>query len=53
MECQILSTLSFDLTFPTANRFHERFMKIVGEDDGMQHYSMFLIELALVDIRML
>lgn len=32
MEFQILSVLQFDLTFPTALRFLERFTKVIGED---------------------
>ena len=35
MEYTILSTLSFDLTFPTALRFLERYHKLVGEDTGV------------------
>lgn len=32
MEFSILNTLSFELTFPTSNRFLERFMKLLGDD---------------------
>ena len=32
MEFRILSVLQFDLTFPTALRFLERFTKVIGED---------------------
>jgi len=32
MEFLILSTLSFDITFPTSLRFLERYMKLIGED---------------------
>jgi cyclin B len=32
MEFSILSTLSFDLTFPTAHRFMERYSKLLGDD---------------------
>jgi len=39
MEFHILNTLGFDITFPTANRFLERYMKIVGEDKNVQNYS--------------
>lgn len=53
MEYNILSTLDFDFTFPTSFRFLERYMKITGEDKELMFYSLFLIELALVDIQML
>jgi hypothetical protein len=53
MEFHILNTLSFDITFPTSLRFLERYMKLIGEDQNVMNYSQFLIELALVDIRML
>lgn len=32
MEFHILSTLSFDCTFPTPYRFLERYLKVLGED---------------------
>jgi G2/mitotic-specific cyclin-B, other len=53
MEFSILSTLSFDCTFPTPYRFLERYVKLIGEDSTLHNYALFLIELALVDIRML
>ena len=53
MEFLILSTLSFDLTFPTANRFLEKYMKLLEDDITVMQYAQFLIDLALVDIRML
>ena len=53
MECHILTTLDFDFTFPTSFRFLERYVKITGEDREIMFYSLFLIELSLVDIQML
>jgi hypothetical protein len=53
MEYHILSTLSFDITFPTAHRFLERYIKFIGDDNQVFNYAMFLIELSLTDIRML
>jgi hypothetical protein len=53
MEYNILSTLSFDITFPTALRFLERYLKLIGEDSVLSNYSLFLIEIALTDIRMI
>jgi cyclin B len=53
MEFQILSALSFDITLPTPLRFLEQFIKSVSQDVALLHYSQFLIELALTDIRMI
>ena len=53
MEYNILNTLSFDLTFPTAFRFLEKIGKRVGADEKIIQFATYLIELALVDIRML
>ncbi len=53
MEFSILSTLSFDLTFPTANRFIERYSQLLGDDEKVVTLANFLVELALIDIRML
>ena len=53
MEFAILNALSFDLTFPTPFRFLEKFSKKLNADPAMTHYAGFLLELALVDIRML
>jgi hypothetical protein len=53
MEYLILSALSFDVTFPTANRFLERYIKLLGNDGDIMSYAQFFIELALIDIRML
>jgi cyclin B len=53
MEFSILNTLSFDITFPTAFRFLERYLKHINEEQTVMMYASFLVELALVDIRML
>eukprot|EP00347_Sterkiella_histriomuscorum_P001516 403371732 len=53
MEFSILNTLSFELTFPTSNRFLERFMKLLGDDQDVMNFAQFLIELGLIDIRMI
>lgn len=53
MEFLILSALQFDLTFPTAMRFLERYMRVLGEDSGVLTLAQFLMELALIDVRML
>lgn len=53
MEFLILSALQFDLTFPTALRFLERFMRMIGDDKDVITFSQFLMELSLIDVRML
>lgn len=53
MEFSILSTLSFDLTFPTAHRFIERYTQMLGDDLKVTTLANYLVELALIDIRML
>ncbi len=53
MEFLILSALSFDLTFPTSYRFLERYMKMLGEDQHVMNLALFLMELSLIDVRML
>ncbi len=53
MEFLILSTLSFDLTVPTSYRFLERYMRILGEDENVMTLSQFMMELSLIDVRML
>ena len=53
MEFLILSALQFDLTFPTALRFLERYSKILGDHNDVITYAQFLMELALIDVRMI
>ena len=53
MESHILTVLDFDFTFPTALRFLEKYVTMVGQDKEVMFYSFFLIEIALIDIRML
>ena len=53
MEYNILNVLSFDLTFPTTFRFLEKIGKRINADDKIIQFATFLIELALVDMRML
>lgn len=52
MEFRILSTLEFELTFATSWRFLERFSKVLGNEIHVFAFSQYLLELALVDIRM-
>jgi G2/mitotic-specific cyclin-B, other len=53
MEFLILSSLSFELSFPTSFRFLERYMRMLGEDPSVMMMSLFFMELSLVDVRMI
>jgi G2/mitotic-specific cyclin-B, other len=53
MEFLILSSLSFDLSFPTCFRFLERYMRMLGEDPHVMSLALFMMELALIDVKML
>lgn len=53
MEGNILKTLNFNLTFPTANRFLERYCFLLGFDEKNTHLARYLIELSLVEYKML
>lgn len=55
MEFYILSLLSFNLSIPTCNRFLERYLLLIGADNyqPVLYLSKFLIELSMMDIRML
>jgi hypothetical protein len=53
MEYLILSALSFDITFPTSLRFLERYTRMLGEDSNVIVLAQFMMELALIDVRMI
>jgi len=53
MEGKILCLLNFKLTIPSALCFLERYSKIVGMDQKAFYLCQYLIELALLDYRML
>jgi cyclin B len=55
MEFLILNTLSFDVTFPTSHRFLERYTKLLRDEcsSSAVHYAYFLMDLALLDVKML
>ena len=53
---QILMTLQFDLTSPSAYRFLERFRKvssIVSSEDKVFFFAQYLQEIALLDASLL
>ena len=53
MECHMLTTLDFDMTVPSAFRFLERFAKVDSTDVIMFNLACYLLELPLVEYRML
>ena len=53
MECQMLSTLDFQIVVPTAAHFMERMQRLNGCDGVQREIAQYLIELALLDFRMI
>ncbi len=53
MEQNILMTLDFNVTSPSAYRFLERFTKVVNGDALLFNLARYLIELPLIEYRML
>ena len=53
MECHMLTTLDFDMTVPSAFRFLERFAKIDTTDETLFCLASYLLELPLIEYRML
>lgn len=52
-ECQMLSTLGFQIMVPTAAHFFEGFQKANGCDDVHRQVAQYLLELTLLDMSML
>lgn len=53
MEFSILTTLDFNVTSPSSYRFLERFSKIINADTPLFNLARYLIELPLIEYRML
>jgi cyclin B len=53
MECQMLSTLDFQIVVPTAAHFMDRMQRLNGCDGVQREIAQYLIELALLDLRMI
>ena len=53
MEHSLLHTLEFDVTFPSAYRFLERFNKVANGCPKVWNLARYLIELPLIEQRML
>ena len=53
MEMEILTTLNFNITFPTPYRFIEIYRKLLNLDDKTFCFSWFCIELCLIEYKMI
>ena len=53
MEQSILSVLDFNVTTPSSYRFLERFAKVINADTPLFNLARYLIELPLIEYRML
>jgi len=53
MECTMLTALNFQIVVPTATHFFERMQKANHCDDAHRELAEYLIELGLLDMRML
>jgi cyclin B len=53
MECTMLTTLNFQIVVPTATHFLERLQRVNRCDDAHREIAAYLIELGLLDMRML
>lgn len=53
MEYSILTALDFNITTPSSYRFLERFSKLNGADAQLFNLARYLIELPLIEYRML
>ena len=53
MEMEILSTLNFNITFPTPYRFIEIYRKILNLDDKTFCFCWYCIELCLIEYKMI
>jgi len=47
MESIMLNTLKFNVTIPSPLRFAERYIKVAGGDELLQHTTEFFLELTL------
>ncbi len=53
VECIILNTLAFELAVPTPFFFSQRFVLASENTEELQHLTLFLLELCLLDYKML
>jgi cyclin B len=53
MEIDMLTTLNFDITFPSQYRFLELFKQVLNLSDIMFNYSYYLLDLCLISYKMI
>ena len=53
LEYEVLKTLEFNVTTPSAYRFLERYAKLLGADSKTFNLAWYLIELPLIEYKML
>lgn len=53
LEYEVLRTLEFNVTTPSAYRFLERYAKLIGADSRTFNLAWYLIELPLIEYKML
>ena len=49
----MLFALNFDMSFPTSNRFLERFSRLLQEDASLNTNAQYIIELAMLDLKII
>lgn len=53
MEIDMLTTLNFDITFPSQYRFLELYKQVLNLSDIMFNYSYYLLDLCLINYKMI
>lgn len=53
MELEILNTLEYNLTMPSANRFVEMYHHFIGYNQLVLFFSLYLLDLSIVEYKML
>ena len=53
MEIDMLTTLNFDITFPSQYRFLELYKQVLNLSDIMFNYSYYLLDLCLISYKMI
>lgn len=53
MELEILNTLEYNLTMPSANRFVEMYHHFIGYNQLVLNFALYLLDLSIVEYKML
>lgn len=53
MELEILNTLEYNLTMPSANRFVEMYNHFIGYNQLVLNFALYLLDLSIVEYKML